>query len=80
MQREEKVKLYQLEKIAKAEAEDKTHKFGQGSCKAVEFYRAILGLQSFDALNELSLIEREIEMLEFRAKLQQDSEFRQQYD
>jgi hypothetical protein len=80
MQREEKVNLYKLQKVAQGDAEDKTHKYAQGSCKTLDFYRSVFCYQTFDALNEISLIEREIEMLEFKAKLQGDQEFKAVYD
>lgn len=80
MDREEKVKLYRLQKVAQSEAEDKTHKFGQGNCGHLEFYQAILTFQCYDALNEIGMIEREIEMLDFRSKLKGDVEFKAAYD
>ena len=78
--RDQKMRLYKLQKLKKEEAGAKTLKYGQGSLKAHEFHRAIFAYNCCQALNEYSMLDMEIEMLQFRNKLNTDPEFKEAYD
>lgn len=80
MNREAKVNLYRSKKVADDEAMAKTVKYAQGSLKAIEFFKSVFVTHCYDALNEFSMLDREIEMLEYKKKLQVDPDFREKHD
>lgn len=80
MDRDAKVNLYKSKKGAEEEAKDKTIRYAQGNLKAIEFYKAILINNVYDALNEYSMLDMEIEMLEYRNKIQNDPEFKEKHE
>jgi immunoglobulin-binding protein 1 len=79
-EREEKIARYKAGKTAEQEAINVELKFRQGSAKKRDYLKAIMYLKAFQAVTDLEMIPQELEMLQFRKKLETDNEFKQRYD
>ena len=80
MQREEKVNLEKSRKIAEDLAKNNTIKVARGDIKMLEFHTSISQYNAYESVRELSFMDREMEMLEFRKKMETDQEVKESYD
>ena len=79
--REERVNLYNIEKAAKVELDEKSNKYKQGLLKNYhEFLSSYLKYQCSKAFNDFMMIPMELEMLEYRHKLETDPEAKEEYE
>jgi immunoglobulin-binding protein 1 len=72
--REDKITLYKLEKILKEEINKEKNKDFRKFCKINSQIKAV------DSMNKLLLIPQEIQILEFKRKLDNDPELKKKYD
>jgi immunoglobulin-binding protein 1 len=79
-EREEKIKVYKASRVAEDEMTALHAKMMQGSKNYREYTKALLSFKCYQAVSDLEILPQEMEMLEFKKKLGQDSEFRRQYE
>lgn len=80
MGRDEKIRMDREKKVAEEEAKYATTQFARGEINEHAFHSKMFKLYSYNALRELSFVDREIQILEFRKKLEEDQEVKEQYE